>query len=161
MAFAHPSSVQAETKAPLRVSDQTRFIPEAPLNPPLPIEDLPQAQEKDDKVSSHQKGGRPSTPKSTLPDGVPLSTPNAKARQSVAEGATTEELAGGAQDEQLVALRAAEKVLFPESVTGIETSWSYDVPEAENEEARTLGLPLTLGSDAAGEGVSTADLAWL
>lgn len=72
-----------------------------------------------------------------------------------------EELAQGAADDELSALRSAERVLFPRNVAGIRPGWSFDMPEVEDDESRTLGLPLSIGSDADGPGVSPEDLSWL
>lgn len=148
-----------------RVTDGKRFLPEIVPGPPLPMAEV-LATEKEDEdeqkpAPTHQKGGRPAQPKARLPEGVPLSTPNAKARSSIAEGPTREQLKGGANDEELNALRDAEKVLFPESVRGLETSWSYDVPSPQDEESRTLGLPLTSDAYHPQTGISSTDLAWL
>lgn len=162
VSVADDSAASPKPVAPLRVDDGKRFIPETVPGPPLPMADVSITEEEEEKSPpSHQKGGRPSTPKAKLPEGVPLSTPNAKARHSIAEGPTQEEITAGAGDEQLSALRDAEKVLFPESVRGIETSWSYDVPHPENEESRTLGLPLTYDAHDSQTGISSTDLAWL
>lgn len=151
----------ADGTSRLRVGEENRFIPEAVPGPPLPLDQLPDPAESEKTTASHQKGGHPRTPKSRLPDDVPLSAPNAKARNSIAEGPTKEEVAGGASDEQLSALRDAEKVLFPETVRGIETSWSYDIPLPEDEASRTLGLPLTRDAHSENGGISTSDLKWL
>jgi membrane-bound lytic murein transglycosylase D len=109
----------------------------------------------------HTKGARPSVPKSRLPEDVRLSVPNAKARRSIAEGATGDELRHGATDDELSALRQAEQVLFPRTLPGLRSGWSFELPEKEGEEGRVLGLPLTLGSDGEGSGVDPEDLSWL
>lgn len=154
-------SAAEETRPSLRVSDGERFLPETIPGPPKALGDVSPEGEKEKAAPSHQKGGRPSQPKARLPEGVPLSTPSAKARHSIAEGPTKEELDEGASDEQLRALREAEKVLFPESVRGLQTSWSYDVPRPQDEESRTMGLPLTEDAYQPQTGISSSDLAWL
>src|SRR5690606_34599173 len=128
----------------LQVEGGARFIPEAPPGKPLPIEELAQAPEASADPASHRKGGRPASPRSRLPDDVPLSQPNAKARRSIADGATPEEVERGPADDQLLALRDAERVLFPEDVRGIEPSWSFEIPEGKEEAGRSLGLPLLM-----------------
>lgn len=146
---------------PVKVDSSPRFIPEAPVGPPLPIEELAPAEAETGTTTSHRRGGRPSTPHSKLPEGVSLSEPNAKARQSIAEGPTSEEIQGGPADDQLRALRDAERVLFPENVRGIEPSWSFEVPSPADEEGRALGLPLTLETDSQIPSLSKDDLNWL
>lgn len=154
-------SAAEEAQRELRVTDGDRFLPETIPGPPAPLGERASEDEKPKPPPSHQKGARPSEPKARLPEGVPLSTPNAKARHSIAEGPTQEELKEGARDDQLSALREAEKVLFPESVRGLETSWSYDVPRPQDEESRTMGLPFTQDAYQAPSGISESDLAWL
>ncbi len=157
-----PGVSWAGDETPPQIGQEKRFIPEVTPGPPPPLAEPESAEEEEKKTPpSHQKGGRPRTPHPKLPEGVPLSTPNAKARHSIAEGPTQQEVDAGASDEQLSALRDAEKVLFPETVRGIETSWSYDVPVPEDEASRTLGLPLTRDALSVDDGISTSDLKWL
>lgn len=134
--------------------------PPPPAVAPLPLEQL--AQESSSGLrDEHAKGPRPSVPKSRLPEDVRLSVPNAKARRSIAEGATSEELKLGATDEELSALYQAEQVLFPRTLPGLRSGWSFELPESEDAEGRVVGLPLTVSTDVDASGLSTEDLSWL
>lgn len=144
---------------PLRVDPSQRSVRSA--DAPLPLEDLPKAPDALLQKKTHQRGSKPGTPAARLPDGVPLSEPNAKSRNAIAEGPTREELVRGAEDAELSALRDAERVLFPEPVRGVQSSWSFELPEAEDQSSRTLGLPLVLGTEALGPGVDPEDVKWL
>jgi membrane-bound lytic murein transglycosylase D len=108
----------------------------------------------------HRRGGRPKTPQARLPHDVSLPQDNAKARRSIASGATKEEIENGPADPALMALSDAESVLFPEPVRGLQSSWSFELPERAARPGRTLGLPLTSELDA-GPGYSQEDIAWL
>lgn len=115
------------------------------------------------RANSHRKGPAPRTPQSTLPEQAPLPTPNAGARRIVASGATAEQLAQGPEDEVLRELRDLEAALFPKTVRGLQSGWSWDLPEADPAEdaAQLLGLPLRPHSGADEPALSAKDSAWL
>ncbi len=153
----------AESEAPpppLKVKPAERALKED-TEAPLPLDQLPQAPEVGTEAKSHRRGGAPAVPAARLPEDVPLSEVNAKSRQAIAEGPISEELKAGASDPELLALRDAERVLFPEPVRGVQSSWSFDLPESADPSSRTLGLPLVLGSDASVPGVDPEEVKWL
>ena len=109
---------------------------------------------------AHQKGARPKQPQAQLPSDVALSEPLLPARRSVAGGPTQLQLAAGAQDPHLAELRAADQVLFPEPVRGLETNWTFPLAELPAHAGRNQGLPLTL-SEHQLENQPSHDVAWL
>ena len=103
--------------------------------------------DKSDKAQSrtaHQKGKPPHKPSPTLPPGASRAQPDRVARQKIAEGPTDEDLRAGKDDPELRSLKAAERVLFPRPLTGVEPGWSWDLPEAVGKvgpEVITQGAP--------------------
>jgi membrane-bound lytic murein transglycosylase D len=94
--------------------------------------------------AAHQKGKPPHKPSPTLPPDAPRSAPDRAARQKIADGPTDEDLRAGKDDPELRSLRAAERVLFPRPLAGIEPGWSWDLPEplsARGPEVITEGAP--------------------
>lgn len=128
-----------------------------------PATPQPPALQDGDGPTAHRKGPPPKTPSATLPSDVPLPAPNARARAIVAEGPTAEQLARGAEDELLSELRDLESVLFPKAVRGLQSGWSWDLPEADPNEVRAdqLGLPLVPQALTARETLSAKDSEWL
>lgn len=114
-------------------------------------------------ADSHRKGRPPRTPESTLPPDSPLPEPDARARRIVAGGATAEQIAQGPDDEVLRELRDLEAALFPKRVRGLESGWSWDLPEANaaEEGAQLLGLPLRPEAGGAEPALNAKDSAWL
>jgi membrane-bound lytic murein transglycosylase D len=126
--------------------------------------------DKPDKVdkqthASHQKGKAPHKASATLPVGSPRSTPDRNARQKIADGPTDEDLRAGKDDPELRSLKAAERVLFPRPLTGVEPGWSWDLPEAvsnDGPEVLTQGAPTLRPSDVHKDAVEGApDAVWL
>lgn len=112
---------------------------------------------------AYQKARAPKTPLPALPADEPLGVPDDAARRMIAQGPTTEQIAQGPEDEQLEQLRDAEAVLFPKSVRGLQTGWSWDLPEpsAEYEATRGIGLPLTPPKSAPPSGGTVRGAEWL
>jgi membrane-bound lytic murein transglycosylase D len=110
-------------------------------------------------VTSHRRGPRPKTPLATLPAGVPLPAPSERSRRAIALGPTREQLAQKATAE-LSDLRAAEKVLFPEPLPGLEAGWSFSLPEAAPNLGDALGMPTRPAQVRAAE-ISSEDAEWL
>ncbi|HEX2671932.1 MAG TPA: transglycosylase SLT domain-containing protein, partial [Polyangiaceae bacterium] len=124
--------------------------------------------DKSDKSAvraTHQKGKPPHKPASSLPANATRAQPNRVARQKIAEGPTDEDLRAGKDDPELRSLKAAERVLFPRPLTGVEPGWSWDLPEAVGKagpEVVTQGAPSLRPSGARREAVEGApDAAWL
>lgn len=124
--------------------------------------------DKSDKSAAratHQKGKAPHKPAPSLPTNATRSQPNRVARQKIAEGPTDEELRAGKDDPELRSLKAAERVLFPRPLTGVEPGWSWDLPEAVGKvgpEVVTQGAPGLRPSTARREAVEGApDATWL
>lgn len=115
--------------------------------------------------ATHQKGKPPHKPASSLPANATRAQPNRVARQKIAEGPTDEDLRAGKDDPELRSLKAAERVLFPRPLTGVEPGWSWDLPEAVGKvgpEVVTQGAPSLRPSGARREAVEGApDAAWL
>ena len=123
--------------------------------------------DRSDKAQSrtaHQKGKPPHKPSPTLPPGASRVQPDRVARQKIAEGPTDEDLRAGKDDPELRSLKAAERVLFPRPLTGVEPGWSWDLPEAVGKvgpEVITQGAP-SLRPSARREAVAGApDAVWL
>ncbi|HEY0465086.1 MAG TPA: transglycosylase SLT domain-containing protein [Polyangiaceae bacterium] len=121
--------------------------------------DKPQAR------ASHQKGKPPHKASPTLPAGAPRALPDRVARQKIAEGPTDEDLRAGKDDPELRSLKAAERVLFPRPLTGVEPGWSWDLPEAVGKagpEVITQGAASLRPNSTRREAVSGApDALWL
>jgi membrane-bound lytic murein transglycosylase D len=99
-----------------------------PAKPPKP-----ERADKPEKVTAHaahQKGKAPHKPSATLPSEATRATPDRAARQKIADGLTDEDLRAGKDDPELRSLKAAERVLFPRPLSGVEPGWSWDLPEA-------------------------------
>ncbi|HEX7452599.1 MAG TPA: transglycosylase SLT domain-containing protein, partial [Polyangiaceae bacterium] len=124
--------------------------------------------EKPEKVAlraAHQKGKPPHKPAATLPPDVARATPDRAARQKIADGLTDEDLRAGKDDPELRSLKAAERVLFPRPLTGVEPGWSWDLPEAIGNggpEVITQGAPTLRPSGPPHDALDGApDAAWL
>ncbi|HMJ11014.1 MAG TPA: transglycosylase SLT domain-containing protein, partial [Polyangiaceae bacterium] len=93
---------------------------------------------------SHQRGPVPRRPEPVLPAGAPLPVPDAVARREIAGGPTRDELKQGTDDPELRALREAERVLFPKPLEGVESGWSWELPQPVSKEGERIvasGLP--------------------
>ncbi|HEY5374320.1 MAG TPA: transglycosylase SLT domain-containing protein, partial [Polyangiaceae bacterium] len=80
-------------------------------------------------------------------------------------GLTDEDLRAGKDDPELRSLKAAERVLFPRPLTGVEPGWSWDLPEAIGNggpEVITQGAPTLRPSGPPHDALDGApDAAWL
>ncbi|HKO48349.1 MAG TPA: transglycosylase SLT domain-containing protein [Polyangiaceae bacterium] len=132
-------------------------------NPERP--DRADKSEKPQVRAAHQKGKPPHKVSPTLPAGSTRLQPDRAARQKIAEGPTDEDLRAGKDDPELRSLKAAERVLFPRPLTGVEPGWSWDLPEAVGKvgpEVITQGAPSLRPSGMRREAVEGApDAAWL
>jgi|GEM_PF-250322 len=133
--------------------------------PPKSVKAEPDKPEKSQSRAASQKGKPPHKPAATLPAGAPRPQPDRFARQKIAEGLTDEDLRAGKDDPELRSLKAAERVLFPRPLTGVEPGWSWDLPEAiqkSGPEVVTQGTPSLRPSGARREAVEGApDALWL
>ncbi|MEO7035267.1 MAG: transglycosylase SLT domain-containing protein [Polyangiaceae bacterium] len=115
--------------------------------------------------AAHQKGKAPHRPVATLPADALRAVPDQAARQKIAGGLTDEDLRAGKDDPELRSLKAAERVLFPRPLTGVEPGWSWDLPEAignDGPEVVTQGSPSRLPYTAHQDALDGApDAAWL
>lgn len=145
----------------------------------LPAEPLPAARseagpskpsksEKPEKVATratHQKGKPPHKPSPTLPPEAARAEPDRAARQKIADGPTDEDLRAGKDDPELRSLRAAERVLFPRPLAGVEPGWSWDLPSAiggTGPEVITQGAASLHPDDTRRDALEGApDAAWL
>jgi membrane-bound lytic murein transglycosylase D len=114
---------------------------------------------------SHPRSKPPRKATPTLPVGAARLQPDRAARQKIADGLTDEDLRAGKDDPELRSLKAAERVLFPRPLTGVEPGWSWDLPEAlgkSGPEVTTEGAPTRLPSEIHRDAVEGApDAAWL
>ncbi|HWZ89454.1 MAG TPA: transglycosylase SLT domain-containing protein [Polyangiaceae bacterium] len=141
----------------------------APAPDPVPApEPEPTQSAKPEKPvarAAHQKGKPPHKPAATLPADAARAAPDRAARQKIADGLTDEELRAGKDDPELRSLRAAERVLFPRPLAGIEPGWSWDLPEAIGQrgpEVITQGAPSLRPSEPRHDPLEGApDAAWL
>ena len=143
----------------------------SPGDEPEPSKAKAETPDKSDKSekptahAGHQKGKPPRKASPTLPSGVARSQPDRAARQKIAEGPTDEDLRAGKDDPELRSLKAAERVLFPRPLIGVEPGWSWDLPEAVGKsgpEVITQGTPSLRPSSVHREAVEGApDAAWL
>jgi membrane-bound lytic murein transglycosylase D len=121
--------------------------------------------EKQAQRAPHQKGRPPRKPNSTLPADVARATPDRAARQKIADGLTDEDLRAGKDDPELRSLRAAERVLFPRPLAGVEPGWSWDLPGSlggSGPEVTTQGAPSLEPSEPRRDPLDGApDAAWL
>jgi membrane-bound lytic murein transglycosylase D len=93
---------------------------------------------------------------------VPRPGPNGAARRQIAGGLTAEEERSHAADPELLALREAERVLFPEPLVGARPGWSWEVPEAQRpDDVDDSGLPPALGQAPRPSPDAQADAEWL
>ena len=144
---------------PLRLEPPARHVEPAAASKSAPGE-APTKAKPESSVTSHQKGRAPKTPADTMPSGASLSEPDAVARRGITEGPTSDQVEQGADDPQLLALRAADAVLFPSKLRGIEPGWSWDLPMAEQEPSAARGLPLR-PLEVGGADLARSDAEWL
>jgi membrane-bound lytic murein transglycosylase D len=127
--------------------------------------DKPDRSDKPQARTAHQKGKPPHKASPILPAGAARAQPDRVARQKIAEGPTDEDLRAGKDDPELRSLRAAERVLFPRPLTGVEPGWSWDLPEAVDKvgpEVITQGAPSLGPSGTRREAaIGASDALWL
>ncbi|HEY4104176.1 MAG TPA: transglycosylase SLT domain-containing protein, partial [Polyangiaceae bacterium] len=133
---AKPSETSPAATDPQR-GVGTRSLGALPAEPAPPVSEAapskPTKPEKPGKVATrpaHQKGKPPHKPSPTLPPDAARAEPDRAARQKIADGPTDEDLRAGKDDPELRSLRAAERVLFPRPLAGVEPGWSWDLPSA-------------------------------
>lgn len=137
----------------------------APAPAPEPKEPPSAAPEKpitSGPAGSHQKGRPPSKPSPSLPPGAARSSPDESARQHITGGSPSDDqIKRGANDAELLRLREAERVLFPQPLTGVELGFDFPAPTVTGPEVDASGLPTGVTSRPGTDPVSTSDAAWL
>ncbi|HYQ27635.1 MAG TPA: transglycosylase SLT domain-containing protein [Polyangiaceae bacterium] len=150
---------------PVASANDEAESPKAAKPPSADKSDKSDRPEKAQARAAHQKGKAPHKPSPALPAGAQRGQPDRVARQKIAEGPTDEDLRAGKDDPELRSLKAAERVLFPRPLTGVEPGWSWDLPEAVGKvgpEVVTQGAPSLRPSGAHREAASGApDAVWL
>ena len=135
--------------------------PSAEVKPPAAPE-KPEKPEKPASAVSHQKGRPPSKPAATLPPGAARGTPDESARQHITGGAPTDDqLRRGKDDPELSRLREAERVLFPQPLTGVELGFEFPAPSTSGPEVDASGLPGGTTSSPGSEVTTGSDASWL
>ncbi len=84
---------------------------------------------RDEPPPTHRRGPAPKEPNPSLPDDVPRADAKDAVRRSIAQGPTAQDLAAPVDDPQLQALQAAEMVLFPRPLVGVQPGWSWELPQ--------------------------------
>lgn len=93
---------------------------------------------------------------------MPRPEPDEAARREIAGGPTAEQERSRATDPELLALREAERVLFPEPLVGVRPGWSWEVPGAQRpSDIEDSGLPPALGPAPQANVDEQADANWL
>ena len=72
------------------------------------------------------KGSPPKQPSPQLPEGAPRAEPNTEVRRAIAGGPTDDDRSAPL-DAELMALREAERALFPRPLPGVHPGWSWDL----------------------------------
>lgn len=133
---------------------------EAPAEPSSAAPEKPPSA----ATSSHRKGRPPAKPAPSLPPGAARGTPDESAREHITGGAPTDDqLKNGKDDPELRGLRDAERVLFPQPLTGVELGFDFPPPSSAGPEVDASGLPTGATSNG-GDGsavVSSSDASWL
>jgi membrane-bound lytic murein transglycosylase D len=114
-----------------------------PVVPPVaaPAEPLRREPER-----SHKLGRPPKVPRATLPPDAIKGAINERVRRSIAGGATSTDLRMGHSDPELMALREAERRLFPRSLGRAAADLNGDLPRPLSSSGPSLsvsGLPLS------------------
>ncbi len=110
------------------------------------------------KSKDHRRGSAPKAPSARLPEGVTPARPDAEERARIAGGLTREQQSSKAADPQLLALRDAERVLFPRSLGGFRPGFEF---EHLDPNAQARGLPPLAEAVPSATLSEAADLEWL
>jgi membrane-bound lytic murein transglycosylase D len=147
---------------PARGAGSRSVAPAPGPEPKEPQSAVPEKPVTPGPAGSHQKGRPPTKPSPTLPSGAARSTPDESARQHITGGSPSDDqIKRGANDAELRSLREAERVLFPQPLTGVELGFDFPAPAVTGPEVDASGLPTGVASRPSGEAVSTSDAAWL
>jgi len=136
------------------------------LKPPSEVKPPPSAPpEKSTNaptVAGHQKGRPPAKPAPTLPPGAPRGVPDESARQHITGGAPTDDqLKRGKDDPELMRLRDAERVLFPQPLSGVQLGFDFPAPSSGGPEVDASGLPSGVTSSPNSDAAGSSDASWL
>ena len=106
---------------------------------------------------SHKRGRAPTSPATQLPSNAIPQTEDFAARRAVA-GGQPEGYRGRAADPELTALRAAEKALFPETLSGFQPGWSWGRLDPN---VQDTGLPPAVEALPSARVAAARDAEWL
>jgi membrane-bound lytic murein transglycosylase D len=140
----------------------SRSVTPAPAEPraeaPPTLTDKPPATTT---TGSHQKGRPPPKPAAKLPPGAPRPMVDEAARQHITGGVPSDdERRRGKDDPELRSLREAERVLFPQPLSGLELGFDFAAPSPPGPELQASGLPA--GTTSTGDGAALAgEESWL
>jgi membrane-bound lytic murein transglycosylase D len=125
----------------------------------------PDATPEDVPPPTHRRGRAPKDPRPTLPDDVPRAEIKDSVRRSIAQGPTAQDLSAEMDDPELQALHAAELVLFPRPVEGLQPGWSWELPQPlpSGPTVSVTGVPLAdrLPGPSRRPELSASDAKWL
>jgi membrane-bound lytic murein transglycosylase D len=107
--------------------------------------------------TDHRRGRAPKSPAPTLPPSAARAPEDLGARRGVA-GSTPEAYLERATDPELKALRAAEKVLFPELLNGFTAGWSWGRLDPTVQDS---GLPPAIEALPSAKVDAARDAEWL
>jgi membrane-bound lytic murein transglycosylase D len=147
---------------PARGAGSRSVAPPPAPEPKEPPSAVPEKPLTTGSAATHQKGRPPTKPSPSLPPGAARSSPDESARQHITGGAPTDDqIKRGANDAELLRLREAERVLFPQPLTGVELGFDFPAPTATGPEVDASGLPTGVTSRPSSDPLSTSDAAWL
>jgi membrane-bound lytic murein transglycosylase D len=148
---------------PARGAGSRSVAPKPPSEPkPAPVTPTPEKPVTTPSATAHQKGRPPSKPAPTLPAGAVRGTPDESARQHITGGVPTDDqLKRGKDDPELMRLHEAERVLFPQPLTGLEPGFDFSPPTTSGPEVDASGLPSGATSSPSPDATSSSDATWL
>jgi len=147
---------------PSRGAGSRSVTPAPPSAPKEPVSAAPEKPASPAPAGSHQKGRPPSKPSPSLPPGAARGAPDESARQHITGGRPSDDqVKRGKDDAELLRLREAERVLFPQPLSGVELGFDFAPPATSGPEVDASGLPSGVTSRPTGEAVSSSDASWL
>lgn len=129
---------------------QVQATPPSPAFPAaVPARALPAEPPRREPERSHKLGRPPKVPRATLPPDAIKGSINERIRRSIAGGVTSTDLRIGHSDPELMALREAERRLFPRSLARAAADLNGDLPRPLSSSGPSLsvtGLPLSVSA---------------
>lgn len=106
------------------------------------------------KPVNHKAGKAPKTPNPTLPEGAARQPQDMPARAAVANGEPSSRSSEDrVADPELDALRDADRILFPRTLSGFRSGWSWDGLDASLQEEGLPPIVQALPSDTSADAV--------